>query len=74
MKQSIYPQLQLESTWILVNIASGTTTQCESIIAKGGLKVFVRLLSDNKLGVVEQAIWGIGNIAGDCSKFRDLLI
>jgi importin subunit alpha-6/7 len=31
-KQNIYPQLQLEATWILTNVCSGTTDQCESVI------------------------------------------
>lgn len=34
------PQIQLEATWILTNIACGSTAQCESIIQKNGLEVF----------------------------------
>lgn len=41
VKQTEYPQLQLEATWALTNVASGTTVQCQSIIDKGGIPLFV---------------------------------
>lgn len=41
VKQQEYPQLQLEATWALTNVASGTTIQCQSIIDKGGIPLFV---------------------------------
>jgi importin subunit alpha-1 len=41
MKQNSFPQLQLEATWALTNVASGTTGQCQSIIDKGGIPLFV---------------------------------
>lgn len=41
VKQLDYPQLQLEATWALTNVASGTTIQCQSIIDKGGIPLFV---------------------------------
>jgi len=44
MKQTFFPQLQLESTWVLTNICSGTTHQCESVIDKGGIPLFIKLL------------------------------
>jgi hypothetical protein len=37
MNQQNYPQMKLEACWILTNVASGTNSQCESIIARGGL-------------------------------------
>lgn len=43
-KQSVYPQLQLEATWILTNVCSGTTPQCQSVIDKGGIPIFVQQL------------------------------
>jgi len=36
--------------------------------------VLVDLLSSQHVEVVEQAIWGLGNIAGDSHKVRDLVI
>jgi hypothetical protein len=34
----------------------------------------VELLGSPNLDVVEQAIWGLGNIAGDSTKVRDIVI
>lgn len=39
-----HPRLQIESAWALTNIAFGTTNQCQSIIDKGGIPLFVKLL------------------------------
>ena len=44
------------------------------LIEKGTIKVLVALLQSNHIEVVEQAIWGLGNIAGDSHKIRDLVI
>jgi hypothetical protein len=74
IKQQEYPQLQLEATWALTNVASGTTVQCQSIIDKGGIPLFVDLLRSNNMGIVEQAIWAIGNISSDCVFYRDNII
>lgn len=74
VKQQEYPQLQLEATWALTNVASGTTIQCQSIIDKGGIPLFVELLKSNNPGIVEQAIWAIGNISSDCIFYRDNIV
>jgi hypothetical protein len=37
IKNKEFPQIRLESCWILTNIASGTTSQCQSIIEKNCL-------------------------------------
>ncbi len=74
VKQSEYPQLQLEATWALTNVASGSNIQCQSIIDKGGIPLFVDLLKSSNMGIVEQAIWAIGNISSDCVGYRDTII
>lgn len=66
--------LQLEAAWALTNVASGTTPQTQSIIDKGGIPCFIKLLRANRIEVAEQAIWAIGNIAGDSATFRDLIL
>ena len=55
-------------------MASGTNIQCQSIIDKGGIPLFVELLKSNNSGIVEQAIWAIGNISSDCIFYRDNII
>jgi hypothetical protein len=74
VKQQEFPQLQLEATWALTNVASGTTIQCQSIIDKGGIPLFVELLKSSNVGIVEQAIWAIGNISSDCVFYRDTIV
>lgn len=64
----------MEATWALTNVASGTTVQCQSIIDKGGIPLFVELLKSNNPGILEQAIWAIGNISSDCVFYRDTII
>jgi hypothetical protein len=38
------------------------------------VKILAELLNSPHLEVVEQAIWALGNIAGDSNKVRDLVI
>ena len=52
VQQTDFPQLQLEATWALTNVASGTNHQCQSIIDKGGIPLFVNLLLSNNMGIV----------------------
>ena len=44
------------------------------LIEKGTIHVLVGLLNSPHIEVVEQAIWGLGNIAGDSHKVRDVVI
>lgn len=41
------------------------------MIDKGTINVLIELLNSPHIEVVEQAIWGLGNIAGDSTKIRD---
>ncbi len=38
------------------------------------ITVFVRLLKSPHIEIIEQVIWGLGNIAGDSTDHRDLVI
>jgi len=51
-------------------VASGTSTQTQQIIDLGGITLFVKLLLSPYPIVAEQALWAIGNIAGDSSHYR----
>lgn len=44
------------------------------LIEKGTIQILVDLLRSPHLEVIEQAIWGLGNIAGDSHKVRDIVI
>lgn len=34
----------------------------------------VQLLNENQYGIVDQAIWALGNIAADSTKYRDKIL
>ena len=44
------------------------------LIDKGLIQVMINLLKSQHVEVVEQAIWALGNIAGDVPEIRDMVI
>ena len=43
-----YPQVQLEATWIVTNLASGSHQQCECLVEKGVIDIFMKLVYADK--------------------------
>ncbi len=60
--------------WCLTNIASGTSDHTQSIVVKGGIEKISSLIDSKFQEIQEQAIWALGNIAGDSVKIRDRVI
>jgi hypothetical protein len=74
LKEINRPDLQFESAWVLTNIASGNADQTRCVVEHGALPIFVQLLLSPNDDVREQAVWALGNIAGDSPNFRDLVL
>ncbi|KAL0124943.1 hypothetical protein PUN28_006661 [Cardiocondyla obscurior] len=66
--------LQFEVTWVLTNIASGTSEQTQYVVKHGAIAKLVNLLKVGSPVVTEQAVWALGNIAGDGPYARNLVL
>ena len=68
------PKLQFESAWVLTCLSSGTSDVTGRVINSGAIPGLVALLSSKNDDLREQALWALGNIAGDSPLFRDYVL
>ena len=68
------PHVQFEAAWALTNITSGMSEHTKHVVDLGATAHFVRLLQSTNENVRDQSVWALGNIAGDSSDNRDLVL
>ncbi|KAG5675256.1 hypothetical protein PVAND_005171 [Polypedilum vanderplanki] len=64
-------EIQMEACWIFTNVAARTTEQTRILVDNEIIPILINLLSLNNINLVEQAIWALGNVIGDCPALRD---
>lgn len=74
LKDNNNQDLQFEATWVLTNIASGTSAQCGVIMNSEAVPILIQLLRSSNINISEQSAWALCNIAGDCVDNRDKLL
>ncbi|CAD7953164.1 unnamed protein product [Amoebophrya sp. A120] len=77
MRVSTDPKLTLETAWAVTNIASGDSKFTRYVVEAGGIDAFLSILQSKQAlrqELCEQAVWGLGNIAGDGAQLRDQLV
>jgi Armadillo/beta-catenin-like repeat len=71
---SMHPKIVFEALWVLTNIASGETRNCEKVAESGAIPIALDLLSHHQPEVQCQAVWLIGNVAGDSATCRNIVL
>jgi importin subunit alpha-1 len=72
------PKLQFEAAWALTNIASTEHTECitrdEPPYKRNAVPYLAQLMRSPNPDVREQSCWCLGNVAGDGSALRDIVL
>jgi len=73
--KDILERLKLEAAWVITNVAA-STTQCTTLVAQhGAIEGFVDLLKNaTSFEAADQAVWGLGNIAGESKALRNRIM
>ena len=68
-------KLQFEAAWILTNIcASSDDKYTTFVVSHNAIKPLVNLILSSNKDVSKQAVWALGNIAGDSAQHRDTIL
>jgi importin subunit alpha-1 len=67
-------QTRFEALWAITNVCSGPTECVTAAIAAGALRAVTAALADANVDIAEQAVWLLGNVAGDSPAMRDLVL
>lgn len=68
------PDICFEAAWCLTNIASGDAKHTQVVVNAGAIDPLIQLLEHNNDNVRDQAVWALGNIAGESPVYRDQIL
>ncbi|CAG9333246.1 unnamed protein product [Blepharisma stoltei] len=63
-----------ESSWCLCNLLAGTHEYAERFIKAKGVETLISAISYKTVEVNEHIIWSFANLAGDCEKYRQIML
>ncbi|KAI5150025.1 importin subunit alpha-6/7 [Enteropsectra breve] len=69
--EGLIPRIRAEAAWVITNIASGTTEQTAFLVRENAVEVLIKMITEDDDMIVDQAIWALGNIAGDSEEMRN---
>ena len=72
LQQTASETLQFEAAWALTNIASSDRT--EVVVEYQAVPFLVQLMLHTNPEIREQCAWCLGNVAGDGSRLRDVVL
>ena len=68
-------KMQFEAAWAVTNLCSEGRDIVDYVCKHDAISAFEGLLNTTKhFEIMEQAVWGLGNIAGECQQYRNQII
>mmetsp|Transcript_4433 Transcript_4433/g.6687 ORF Transcript_4433/g.6687 Transcript_4433/m.6687 type:complete len:525 (-) Transcript_4433:27-1601(-) len=64
-------EIKKEAAWCIANMTSGDHFVTRSLVEYGAVEKLIRLIDPYKQDLLENVVWALANIAGDCQEFRD---
>jgi len=70
------PELQFEAMWVLTNVCSANSNAefTAKVVREGAIGAIVSIMGSSSHRLLEQAVWALGNIAGDSVELRNLVL
>lgn len=66
------PELQLEAAWVVTNIAAGSSSETAAVV--DAIPPLVDLTRNGDVKARMQAVWALGNVAGESVALRDAVL
>jgi hypothetical protein len=62
--------IQAEAAWVLINVSAGSSKQASTLIEMNAVKPLSALIGSLNMGVVENAVWALSNLACEFFNIR----